>query len=161
MRKLIKLHETLAYWRIRIVTNGKNFDIVNKKVRDEKEKLLSHYICLKRLLDRTHHHEHDHLKEVSKNVLDAKNTLLDKYVTAQRVLLLARRVSKLQTENEKIFPFDPLYCSTIPTIPGIVLEKELAEDECKLLRYQGMRTSWEWPSQLCRPSSQLSRTSLP
>jgi hypothetical protein len=48
---------------------------------------------------------------------------------------------QLETENEKVFPFDPLYCSAIPTIPGILLEKELAEDDCKLLRKQGMRMS--------------------
>jgi hypothetical protein len=40
---------------------------------------------------------------------------------------------QLETEHEKIFPFDPLHCSTIPTVPGMELERELAADECKVL----------------------------
>jgi len=54
----------------RVFIHSKNFDIVNKKVRDEKEKLLGHYICLKRLLDGTHHHEHDHLKVLHYQALE-------------------------------------------------------------------------------------------
>lgn len=64
---------------------------------------------------------------------------------------------QLETEHEKVFLFDPLYCSAVPTVPGILLEKELAEDECKLLRKLEMRMSWEWPSQQCQLSFQQSR----
>ncbi|KAG0580162.1 hypothetical protein M758_4G153200 [Ceratodon purpureus] len=148
MRKLIKLHEELALWRGRIVTKGKEWDMTNTNVRVEKETLLGHYINLKRLLDRIQQHEHSHLKEVSRHVLEATNTLMDKFVAAQRVLVMAKYVSKLETEHEKIFPFDPLHCSTIPTVPGMNLERELADDECKRPRRREMSLGWECPSQL-------------
>nr|PNR55543.1 hypothetical protein PHYPA_006440 [Physcomitrium patens] len=143
MRNLIQLHEKLSYWRVRMINQGfvlhknsrlqtpnnnKEWDTTNKKVKDEKEYLLSHYIHLKRLLDRIQHHEHNYLKEVSKNVLEAKNILLQKLTAVQRVQIMARRVARLETEHEKIFPFDPLHCSAIPLVPGVVLEQELDGD---------------------------------
>ncbi len=40
---------------------------------------------------------------------------------------------QMETEAEKLFPFDPLHCSTIPTVPGMKLEQELAlDDQCKV-----------------------------
>nr|PNR58084.1 hypothetical protein PHYPA_005079 [Physcomitrium patens] len=129
MRTLINLHENISYWRVRMVIQGKEFNKVNQKMKDEKECLLNHYTALKRLLGRIKHHERDNLKEVSRNVSDAKNHLMDKLVVAQRVLHLAKRANKLETEHEKIFPFEPLHCFNIPTVPGLVLDRELAEDE--------------------------------
>lgn len=144
MRNLIQLHEKLSYWRVRMINQGKEWDTTNKKVKDEKEYLLSHYIHLKRLLDRIQHHEHNYLKEVSKNVLEAKNILLQKLTAVQRVQIMARRVARLETEHEKIFPFDPLHCSAIPLVPGVVLEQELDGDARKLLSGRRGRMSWEW-----------------
>lgn len=32
---------------------------------------------------------------------------------------------QLETEQEKIFPFDPLHCSTVPTVPVVESDEEL------------------------------------
>ena len=34
-------------------------------------------------------------------------------------------MEQLETEHERVFPFDPLHCSTIPTVPGARLDQEL------------------------------------
>lgn len=52
---------------------------------------------------------------------------------------------QLETEHEKIFPFEPLHCFNIPTVPGLVLDRELAEDESKVLHsYPTSLTSIEY-----------------
>ena len=40
-------------------------------------------------------------------------------------------MEQLETEHERVFPFDPLHCSTIPTVPGARLDQEMqAENGC-------------------------------
>jgi hypothetical protein len=65
MRRLIHLHETLAYWRVRIATNSKEWEEANKALRDEKDRLNKHYLDLKRTLDRLYTSEHQKLKVAS------------------------------------------------------------------------------------------------
>ncbi|KAH8958678.1 hypothetical protein BDL97_06G038200 [Sphagnum fallax] len=129
MRRLIHLHETLAYWRVRIATNSKEWEEANKALRDEKDRLNKHYLDLKRTLDRLYTSEHQKLKAISKHVMNATKDLKNKLQLTARLQLLAKYNSRMETEAEKLFPFDPLHCSTIPTVPGMKLEQELALDD--------------------------------
>ncbi|CAM6103332.1 unnamed protein product [Calypogeia fissa] len=116
MRKLIRLHELLAYWRARIGTNSREWEASNKALRQEKDRINKHYQDLKRSLNKMHTSEHEKLKEISKMSGEACIDLKGKLVMGRRLIKLGELNRKLETEYEQIFTFDPFnITSTSPS----------------------------------------------
>ncbi|KAJ7285488.1 hypothetical protein O6H91_Y330400 [Diphasiastrum complanatum] len=67
MRKLLHLHDRISYWRAKIITNSREWEGVNKALRDQKEDVNKHYQDLKKKLERMCKSEHDKLKMETSN----------------------------------------------------------------------------------------------
>ncbi|KAL3691286.1 hypothetical protein R1sor_004937 [Riccia sorocarpa] len=104
MRKLIRLHEALAYWRARITVNTREWEAMNKALRDEKDRINKHYQDLKRSLNRLHVAEHTKLRAISKASGEVMENLKEKLILAERILSLGALNKKLETEYDRIYP---------------------------------------------------------
>ncbi|KAL2622665.1 hypothetical protein R1flu_002870 [Riccia fluitans] len=104
MRKLIRLHEALAYWRARITVNTREWEAMNKALRDEKDRINKHYQDLKRSLNRMHIAEHAKLRAISKASGEVMENLKEKLGLAERILSLGAVNKKLETEYDRIHP---------------------------------------------------------
>lgn len=104
MRKLIRLHESLAYWRARIALNTREWEAMNKALKEEKDRINKHYQDLKRSLNRMHNSEHAKLRAISKASGEVMADLTKKLELAQGILSLGKLNRKLETEYDQIFP---------------------------------------------------------
>ncbi|XP_024536298.1 coiled-coil domain-containing protein 65 homolog [Selaginella moellendorffii] len=108
MRKLMYIHDNISYWRAKIGTNSREWDGINKALRDQKDYVNGHYQGLKKKLLRFRNCEHERLKDISKTSEDISIELTSLLKLSQRIMRFGDVNSKLETEQEKIFPFDPL-----------------------------------------------------
>ncbi|GAQ79671.1 hypothetical protein KFL_000350250 [Klebsormidium nitens] len=114
MRKLIRLHEQIAQWRTKMATSSREWEQRNKALKDEKDMMVKHYQELKSKMNRMRQAEHERLKQLSLYSGEAIKELERKLEQAERILKLAELNRKMETEQEKILPFDPTHVSTIP-----------------------------------------------
>ncbi|KAG0562864.1 hypothetical protein KC19_9G177400 [Ceratodon purpureus] len=146
MQELLMFHNQTAYMKSALVIKGKQWDDANKHIFDEKWRLNAHFIKLKRSLGNYALMEHDNLKKTSTSVYEATEALKKFLVFLHKLQTLARLNGKLETEHEEIFPFNPLYVSSIPTAPLEGLDEELTkaakDDKCYMHGNQP-KAGWE------------------
>eukprot|EP00899_Mesostigma_viride_P021782 jgi/Mesvir1/29605/Mv21460-RA.2 len=119
MRKLVRLQDSLAHWRTKIASNGREWEQRNQALREEKEVMNRHYQNLKGRMNRFREAEIDRLKQLSLNSRAATDSLQEKVRAAERILVLAELNRKMETEQEKVVPFHPIQLDP-------ALEQELA-----------------------------------
>ncbi|KAH7430485.1 hypothetical protein KP509_08G000800 [Ceratopteris richardii] len=112
MRKLLHLHESIAYRRAKIATDSREWESRNKGMRDQKDGINKHYQDLKRRISKMRSQAHQDLKAISKLSEEVQEDLQKKLNIARNIIKLAQLNSKLELEQEKIFPFDPLHLSS-------------------------------------------------
>ncbi|GBG88589.1 hypothetical protein CBR_g48119 [Chara braunii] len=129
MRKLIRLHEALAHWRVKIMSNSREWEQRNKELKAEKDKMNRHYKDLKTRMNRFRHGEYEKLKILCVASGRTIKALKEKKRVVSKMLRLAEVNGKMETEQEKIVPFFPNYVSSVPTIR--LPELEMVENEFK------------------------------
>ncbi|MCO5579542.1 hypothetical protein L7F22_033399 [Adiantum nelumboides] len=112
MRKLLHLHESIAYRRSKIATDSREWECRNKAMRDQKDGMNKHYQGLKRKISKLRSQAHQDLKAVSKLSDEVQADLQKKLDMAGTILKLGQLNSKLELEQERVFPFDPLHLSS-------------------------------------------------
>ncbi|KAI5063407.1 hypothetical protein GOP47_0021954 [Adiantum capillus-veneris] len=113
MRKLLHLHESIAYRRAKIATDSREWESRNKAMRDQKDGMNKHYQGLKRKISKLRSQAHQDLKAVSNLSDDVQADFQKKLDMAGTIVKLGQLNSKLELEHERVFPFDPLHLSSL------------------------------------------------
>jgi len=118
IRKIEKLQNSIAHWRTKISSNGKECEDRNNALREEKDQISKHFSQLKSRMNSFRDQQSKRLTDLTKSTFASRKVLTDKLEQAERVLKLAELARKYETEQEKVLPF---YETT-------VVEKRLPND---------------------------------
>jgi hypothetical protein len=103
----IKLfEESLANWRAKWLNNLRECEERNKQLVHEKNVLAKHFKSLKAKMQRFRESERKRLNELVKMSKETRDVLDDKLERAKRILKLAELNRKMETEREKVLPFE-------------------------------------------------------
>jgi len=105
MRKLQRLQDSLAHWKTKLASNGRECDERNRALREEKDAISRHFQELKSRMNKFRESEGRRLQELVINAQSALKALQAKLEKAERILRLAELARKLETEREKVLPF--------------------------------------------------------
>jgi len=105
MRKLQRLQDSLAHWKTKLASNGRECDERNRALREEKDAISRHFQELKSRMNKFRESEGRRLQELVINAQSSLKALQAKLEKAERILRLAELARKLETEREKVLPF--------------------------------------------------------
>ena len=105
MRKLQRLQDSLAHWKTKLASNGRECEERNRSLREEKDAISRHFQELKSRMNKFRESEGRRLQELVINSQAAIKSLQGKLERAERILKLAELARKLETEREKVLPF--------------------------------------------------------
>lgn len=106
IRKIDRLQVSLSHWRTKINTNNRECEERNKTLQEEKEAISKHFQELKARMHRFRSKQARRLTTLTKDAGEVRTTLTDRIGVAERVLKLAERARKLETDHEKVVPFE-------------------------------------------------------
>ena len=123
IRKTERLQASLHHWRTKLVQNVRECAQRNQLLSDERSHIQGHFQQLKARMNRFRQAQGSRLAEL---VLDArlcKNKLSCQLALAERIILLAEFARKMETDQEKVVPFEVIstnsYAATAAkTAPG-------------------------------------------
>ncbi|KER27890.1 hypothetical protein T265_13706 [Opisthorchis viverrini] len=105
MRKLQRINDHIAIVKRRMAKVSKEFEEKNRHLKEEREKLVTHFQNLKTQLTKLRESQHEKLVKLSFEsgaAIKKVQGLLDK---AEKILKLAEHCRKYETEEEKVTPF--------------------------------------------------------
>uniref|UniRef100_A0A7S1CIL1 Dynein regulatory complex subunit 2 n=1 Tax=Bicosoecida sp. CB-2014 TaxID=1486930 RepID=A0A7S1CIL1_9STRA len=105
IRKIDRLQASLSHWRTKINTNNRECEERNKTLEEEKAAISKHFQELKARMHRFRAKQAKRLTQLTKDAGEVRGTLGDRIGVAERVLKLAERARKLETDREKVAPF--------------------------------------------------------
>jgi len=105
MRRLQRLHDSLAHWKQKLATNAKKCEERNKAMKAEKEAIFGHFQELKGRMNKFREREAMRLQELTINSQTAIGSLKGRLDKAERIIKLAELTRKFETEREKVLPF--------------------------------------------------------
>lgn len=106
MRRLIRLREQLATWRVKAETNRREWEARNSALRREKERVSAHYHALAESMRKFRAEARRKLSALIADATSAGEALDEKIAKAERLLKLGRLSRRLETEAERVAPFD-------------------------------------------------------
>mmetsp|Transcript_18533 Transcript_18533/g.43684 ORF Transcript_18533/g.43684 Transcript_18533/m.43684 type:complete len:535 (+) Transcript_18533:360-1964(+) len=106
IRKIDRLQVSLSHWRTKINTNNRECEERNKTLQEEKEAISKHFQDLKARMHRFRAKQGRRLTTLTKDAGETRRTLTDRMGVAERILKLAERARKLETDHEKVVPFE-------------------------------------------------------
>lgn len=107
-KRIQRLQESLANWKLKIAANVRECEERNKLLRIEKEHVSKHFQAMKTRMNRMRQAHSNRLQEVSIRSRQCVRNLGDQKKLAENILKLSELNRKLETEREKIIPFFPL-----------------------------------------------------
>ena len=107
-QRLLKLQEAVNNWKMKISANCRECEERNKLLREERESIGKHFAELKRRMNKFRGHEARFLSDLTTKIRKAMQELEAKQKQAERVLKIAELNRKMETEQEKILPFEPV-----------------------------------------------------
>lgn len=131
MRKLVRLQDALAHWRTKIASNSREWDGRNKALRGEKDVMSKHYQQLKSRMNNFRAIEAERLKALTLDSGATIRTLKEKVASAERMIKLAELNRKLETEQEKVIPFQPN--GPVPAAAVTEVEEALAAQKAEAI----------------------------
>ena len=96
MRKLQRLQDSLAHWKTKLASNGRECDERNRALREEKDAISRHFQELKSRMNKFRESEGRRLQELVINAQSALKALQAKLEKAERILRLAELARKLR-----------------------------------------------------------------
>jgi len=124
MNRLLRLRESVKYWKAKKLSNIEDWQERNAALRDQKEVMAKHYNKLKKRMDQMRRQQQRRLKELSKHSGAAADSLKERIALAERILRLSEFCRALETEQEKVLPF----WSPAEALADEILEGDLAAD---------------------------------
>ncbi|KAM8990404.1 dynein regulatory complex subunit 2 [Ara ararauna] len=107
MKKLQKLQDSIAAVRSRLVALLQESEEQNRRMREEKEKVLGQLQELRTEMNQMGADAHDSLLRLTLQSGAALKALVQVTEKAQRILRLAEMCRRMETEEEKVLPFYP------------------------------------------------------
>jgi len=107
MKRLLRLQDNLALWRIKIQTNTEESGRRNQLLRKEKEAIRSHFDKTKSGMNSMRDLQQRLLQQLSLQCDACRSTLDQNLETASNILNVAEQNRKMETEREKVAPFHP------------------------------------------------------
>jgi chromosome segregation ATPase len=107
-RKIQRLQETLAAWKLKINSNMRECEERNKLLKAEKDQVSRHFQNMKQKMTRIRATQIARQQQLSLKSHMCLETLQKQKSLAEGIIRLAEVARKLETEREKILPFDPL-----------------------------------------------------
>ncbi|KAJ8614620.1 hypothetical protein CTAYLR_008994 [Chrysophaeum taylorii] len=106
IRKIERLQASLHHWRTKLAQNMKECSHRNQQLLEEKNKIQGHFQHLKSRMNRFRQSQARRLTELTQNAHACKAKLGQRIELAERILVLAELARKLETEQEKVIPFE-------------------------------------------------------
>ena len=105
MRRLIRFREQLATWRSKAETNRREWEERNAALRREKERVSAHYHALAESMRKFRAEARRKLSKLIADAGSAGEALDEKIAKAERLLKLGQLSRRLETEAERVAPF--------------------------------------------------------
>ena len=115
-RKIQRLQESLAAWKLKINSNMRECEERNKLLKAEKDQVSRHFQNMKQKMTRIRASQIIRQQQLSLKSHNCIETLQKQKTLAESILRLAEVARKLETEREKILPFDPMGGADTPQI---------------------------------------------
>ncbi|PRP75276.1 hypothetical protein PROFUN_15824 [Planoprotostelium fungivorum] len=105
-RKLQRLQRNLNHWRTKMANNVRECEQRNKSLKEEKDNIQHHFQALKARMNKLREKFGVRLSELTKNTNSTIKSLESKLQLVERILALSEMNLKLETEKEKVMPFE-------------------------------------------------------
>ena len=141
MRRIDRTQEQLAFLKAKAKATETEWKERNETLRKEKENMTRHYRELTRKMRESRDVERGRLHALVEASAEASKSVDAKIAKAEKILKLAEMARKLETEQEKINPFDVTnrpYAAAAPGAFQTDTERALAEAYARLEAAEGM-----------------------
>jgi hypothetical protein len=108
LKRLQRLQDTLAHWRMKIASNMKECDDRNRLMKEERDQISRHFQELKARMNKMRDEQRARLMEMSISSRKCITTLNAQKKRAETILRYAELNRKLETDREKVLPFHPI-----------------------------------------------------
>ncbi|KAJ1471044.1 hypothetical protein T484DRAFT_1978652 [Baffinella frigidus] len=108
IKRMQRLQDTLAHWRMKIASNVKECEERNRLMREERDQISRHFQELKSRMNKTRDVQGARLMELSIQSRKCVKSLEGQQERAETILRYSELNRKLETEREKVLPFHPL-----------------------------------------------------
>jgi len=105
VRKIERLVNSRNHWLTKISQNEKECKERNRALAEEKNTIYSHFKELKARMNKFRNAQRRRLTALTKSARACKKKLGDHITLAQKILALSELARKLETEQEKVLPF--------------------------------------------------------
>ncbi|EGB10296.1 hypothetical protein AURANDRAFT_23262 [Aureococcus anophagefferens] len=105
IRKIERLQASLHHWRTKLMQNMKECSTRNALLLEEKNKIQGHFQQLKARMNRFRTSQGKRLTELTQNAHACKKKISGRIGLAERILVLSELARKMETEQEKVIPF--------------------------------------------------------
>ena len=112
LKRLQRLQDTLALWRMKIASNVKECEERNRLMREEKEQISRHFQELKARMNKMREEQGARLRDLGIQSRKCVTTLESQKARAENILRYAELNRKLETDREKVLPFHPFAVSS-------------------------------------------------
>lgn len=103
--KVDKLNDTNKQLKTKIKQNQEDWELKNKNLKDEKEKLMYSYKKLKEKMEGFRNNQKDKLKNLVNNSFNCNAKLKEYIDLSEKILRLSEICRRFETEKEKILPY--------------------------------------------------------
>jgi hypothetical protein len=145
-RKIQRLQESLAAWKLKINSNMRECEERNKLLKAEKDQVSRHFQNMKQKMTRVRASQIVRQQQLSLKSHNCVDALQKQKSLAESILRLAEVARKLETEREKILPFDALGGSDTVTQAVADDFKTVADSLSSYVRTHDGREVEEWNS---------------
>lgn len=104
--KIAKLQSSLQFWRSKLAADTKESEERNTTMKAEKEAVSNHFQALKAKMNLQRETQKRRLTELSAIARETVTTLQSQNELAERILSQSERARLLETEREKVAPFE-------------------------------------------------------
>jgi len=108
LKRLQRLQDTLAHWRMKIASNVKECEERNQLMKEERDQISRHFQELKSRMNKMRDEQGARLMEMSISSRKCIQTLTKQKKRAETILRYAELNRKLETDREKVLPFHPI-----------------------------------------------------
>jgi chromosome segregation ATPase len=131
-QRLQRLQEAVNNWKMKISANVRECEDRNRLLREEKESIGKHFQELKNRMNKFRDNEGKFLSDLTSHSHRALANLEEKLKQSERLLKLAELNRKLESEREKILPFEvtDTALANVPKVP-----KDLTAEAAALSSY--------------------------
>lgn len=129
-KKIQRLTDSLASWKLKINGNIRECEERNKFLKLEKDQVSSHFQSMKSKMNRVRAAHNFQLQDLAIRSRTCIQHLEEQKKRAENILSLAELSRKLETEREKVIPFNPLGGDV-----GLTIAMDMKEDSTSLTTY--------------------------